>query len=289
MKVSERFSRANFALRLGKLHARGQRAFTVIEVMITLAVTGLLFASAALLINGRQSQTQFNQSIRNIQTQIQQIINEVAIGYYPNLNNFNCTAGASGPAITAGSGAEQGANTGCIFVGKALQFKVAGMDPEEFAAYTIAGLQKGGAGGQESTSLSDARPLVVDLATDTRRLEGGLTTHRMWFTDGLTTQDIGAVAFTTTLAAYDAAGNITSGSQQVNVAPIATTAINQSQSAVTSAINSRLRLVTQVLNPSGGVFLCFASAGTDQSGLITIGSKGRQLSVNLEIKRGKVC
>src|SRR5688572_7392102 len=85
------------------LTARGPRGFTVIEVLIVMVVTGMLFVSAAILIAGRRAQTEFNQGIRQVQSQIQQVISEVATGYYPNPNTFRCTPGDSGPVLTSGT------------------------------------------------------------------------------------------------------------------------------------------------------------------------------------------
>ena len=42
-------------------------------------------------------------------------------------------------------------------------------------------------------------------------------------------------------------------------------------------------------NPSSGVSICFASGTTNQSGLITIGGNGRQLSVKLSIMGDSTC
>lgn len=126
----------------GVFAAQRGHGFTIIEVMIVLAVTGALFVSAALLIAGRQQQTQFDQSIREVQSQIQQVINEIGHGFYPNSGDFSCEAGSSGPPTFTGAAAGQGTNEGCIFLGKAIQFGVADTDPEIFDVMTIAGRQK---------------------------------------------------------------------------------------------------------------------------------------------------
>lgn len=187
---------------------RGQRGFTIIEVLIVLAVTGLLFASAAILIAGRRQQAEFNQAVGQIQSQIQQVINDVATGYYPNTNSFECSAGPSGPVLTAGGGTEQGANAGCIFLGKAMQFGVLDTSPEQFSTFTIAGLQKNAAG-NEVTSLAEAQPRAVaktttdgslpDITID-QPLQGGLTAVEMWYDNGAGQRPIGVVGFITTLA-----------------------------------------------------------------------------------------
>jgi len=111
----------------------------MVEVLIVLAVTGALFISAVALITGRQGQTEFDTSIHEIQSEIQQTVTEVSNGFYPNLGNFTCTASISGPTISGGS-TGQGSNTGCIFLGKAIQFGMPSTDPEQFDTYSIAAL-----------------------------------------------------------------------------------------------------------------------------------------------------
>lgn len=279
------------------LMARGPRGFTVVEVLIVLAVTGMLFVSAAVLIAGRRAQTEFNQAIRQIQTQIQQVINEVATGYYPNANNFQCSAGAGGPILNPGSGTEQGANSGCIFLGKAIQMGLTGTDPEEFVVFPIAGLQKTAAG-NEVTSLAEAAPVAIapnstESLPDnsiTTQLQGGITSVRMTYTQAGVTRPIGVVAFVNKLASYTGQ-SIVSGSQQVSVVPVddgsVDSALQRTALQGATAINTSLASSTQ--NPSGGVQICLMSGGTKQSGLITIGNSARQLSVTLTIKSNTDC
>lgn len=277
------------------LYARGPRGFTIIEVMVVLAVTGGLFVSAAILIAGKRAQTEFNQSIRQVHSQVQQAIDEVGTGYFPSSSAFRCTAGGSGPIITAGSG-DQGANSGCIFVGKAIQFKVSGSQPERFAVFTIAGLQKTPSGSEVRT-LAQADPKAV-APTDTENLPdittvqpllGGMSVVNMWYNNGAGNRPIGIVAFTNSLQSSE--GSITSGTQQVNVVPIddnnIDSALDKTQRDAAGAIEASL--ASSPVNPSGGVFICIQSGGTKQSGLITIGSSGRQLSATLTIKSTTDC
>jgi prepilin-type N-terminal cleavage/methylation domain-containing protein len=273
------------------------QGFTVIEVLIVLAITGLLFATTAALLAGKQNQTAFDQAIRQTQSQIQQVINEVAIGYFPNIGSIRCTSGGSGPNITTAAGTGQGANAGCIFLGKAMQFGV-GSDPERFVVHTIAGLQKDGAG-NEVTSLTSAKPKAVAPssaepgvpdADTTDALQEGLTVYRMWYNNGSGDKKIGEVAFMNSLAPASG-GAVVSGSQQVVVVPIDDNAlkstIGKTATDGVDAVNSSM--ATSPTDPTGGVFICFVSGGTTQSGLITIGNNGRQLAVTLDIKSDKTC
>ena len=272
----------------------------MIEVLIVLAITGLLFAATAALLAGKQNQTAFDQAIRQVQAQIQQGINDVAVGYFPNVGNVKCTAGGSGPDIVALSGSQQGANTGCVFLGKAMQFGVSA-DPEMVVTHTIAALQKDPVTGGDVTSLlvalpkgvapSSVDPNIPDADTS-EPLQQGLTTYRMWYNSGAGDRKIGEVAFTNSLASYSG-GSIISGSQQVVVVPVddggIKSVIGAGKTATDGidAINSSLKL--SPTNPTSGVFICLVSAGTTQSGLITIGNNGRQLSVKLDIKSDKTC
>ncbi len=276
-------------MRRSFLASRDSRGFTLIEVLIVLAVTGGLFISAAVLIAGRRQQTEFNQAIRQVQSQIQQVINDVATGYYPNTSLFQCSPGPSGPVFTSGSGTQQGANSGCTFIGKAMQFGVSGTTPEQFSIFTVAGLQKSSSGAEAST-LAQAQPKAIQAITTSHQLLGGLTAADMWYINGGVKRPIGIITFANSLAQY-AGGTIVSGTQQVNVVPIddnqVNSALNRTNTQAAAAIDTSL--ATSTLNPASGVFLCFKSGGTNQSGLITIGTNARQLSVTLSIKSNVDC
>jgi hypothetical protein len=255
----------------------------------------MLFVSAAILISGRQNQTAFDQSIRQVQAQVQQTINEVAVGYYPNSNNFQCTIVGGVPSLSGGSTAH-GSNSGCIFVGKALQFGVGTANSGDFNSYTISGVQRGGAGGAETGSMAEANPAVVAPGithngagypdnTVSDRLQNGLTPARMWYNDGGSDVEIGAVAFTNSFAQFSS-GSVVSGSGQVNVIPVVGTALGNTKAAIVEAMNGdgNDRLTSSPSNPSQGVFICFDSGGTNQYGIVRIGGERRTLSVTLTIK-----
>jgi hypothetical protein len=266
--------------------------------MIVLAVTGALFLSAAVMISGRQNQTAFDQAIRQVQSQIQQAINEVAVGYFPDGASFRCTAGALGQPPQLVSGATgQGTNSDCIFMGKALQFGVASTDPEEFAVFTITGLRAGGAGGVESTSLAEAKPVVVAPSTPTEvssgypditvneKLQHGLKVVRMWYSNGGADIEIGAVAFVSSLAQYSS-GKILSGSGQVNMVALDGTALNKTKLETAELMNEDAgkKISTGTLNPSGGIFVCFESGTSNNYGIVKIGGGQRELAVTLTVK-----
>lgn len=269
------------------------KGFTIVEVMIVLGVTGALFISAATMISGRQNKTEFSTSINEIKSQIQQVISDVQTGFYPSSNNLICQVNPAGKlAFTAGN-TEQGSNKECTFLGKVIQFGVSSTDPEQFITYSIAGKRQTDTGVDVKT-YSDAAPAVMttSMADPTNTpslvsaLQYGLTVlpNSMTYTDGGVTTKIGAVGFLSTLADFD---TDRSGSQQVQLVPIKNSSLGTAPAAAAAAINANV--ATSPLAPSGGVSMCFVSGGTDQSGLITIGGNGRELSVTLSIKGDKTC
>jgi prepilin-type N-terminal cleavage/methylation domain-containing protein len=291
------------AVRRDLRRAAGAQAggFTIIEVLIVLAVTGMLFVSAAIMISGRQSQAAFDQGIHQLQVQIQQSVNEVASGFFPGNANFTCNPGAAGPILSGGS-TGQGSNDGCIFVGKALQFKPApATDPEELYVYTLAGL-KNNPSGQAVGSFGEAKPMVIGASsshpaypslTAKSQLQNGITVTDMCYGSYpcVAAKRIGAVAFTNSFATYSG-GAIVSGSQQVLAIPVPGTTLNSDPEVAAEAINAdggNKLVAGQALTPTS-IYICFGSGGTNQSGLIKIGGSGRDLSVTLAVKSGnKLC
>ena len=264
--------------------ASNERGLTVVETMIVLAVMGALFISAAMLMSGRVSRVEFTQSVNDVQSSLQQIIAQVGAGYYANTGNFSCD-GAGGSVNISGTSSGQGTNTDCIFLGKVVQFGVKDTDPEEYRVFTLAGLRK-------STSIATAKPVAVAPGLTTHStypnasvpgsLKNGLSVA--WMKSGGT--NIGAVGFVSGLGQYNGT-QLLSGAQQVSLVPISGSALHLTPQAAVDAIDANI--AGSPVSPSEGVQICLASGTTQQSGLLTLGSNGRELSVKLDIKDGRNC
>ena len=115
--------------------------YTIIEVVIFLAISGSMLLAASILINGRQQRTLFTQSVVDFQGQIQDISNDVSTGYYPGDDNVNCTVSGGIAKASYSGGNEQGSNSDCVFVGKLIHFYPDdfGSDGGLFKVYTIFG------------------------------------------------------------------------------------------------------------------------------------------------------
>lgn len=275
-----------------------QAGFTIVETLIVLAVTSLILGAALILIGGRQARTQFNVGIGQVQQQVQQTISEVRNGYYPNGGNINCTAtGVGAPLLTKIGPNQQGSNSGCILLGKAIQF-APDSNSSQMKLIPIAANRL--YAGSEVTTIAEANPIAIAPssstdtatpdATENRTFDNGITVVGMW-QNGDTNQKIGAVGILFSLADYNAySGLLESGSLQASLYAINNTEIGQSVWQIAQAIKGPSSDPGSYMQLVKTVNICFASGTTNQSGLLTIGgSSGESLSVTMEIMSGKTC
>lgn len=125
--------------------------YTIIETMIFLAVSALIFLIAVDFISGKQSNTEASVSLVNFETQFQQAIKNSLDGYYNNTGNFSCSATSipsSGSPSTnisltfSSSSTAVGQNQYCTLLGDAFVFKLANTDVSSgngFSVIPIAG------------------------------------------------------------------------------------------------------------------------------------------------------
>jgi prepilin-type N-terminal cleavage/methylation domain-containing protein len=134
--------------------------FTIVEVMIVLAVSSIILLSAITLVNGRQNQTEFTTGVNNLQQQLQQVINETASGYFPGVGGFTCQGAGGGPVTFSAGVNNQGTNQGCVFLGKAIQFGLGPTD-DSLAVLPLAGRQYLSGGYTSISSVGQAQPRVA--------------------------------------------------------------------------------------------------------------------------------
>ena len=283
--------------------------FTIVETLIVLAVTGVLFLAAVLLVNGRQNRTQFMTAINGFQQQMQQIINETANGVYPRDTAYSCVKGvAAPPQLSIQAVADrQGQNAECIFLGKAIQFGVQGTDPQTYQVIPIVGNRMDASGANsdvEASTLyggtSGAYPEPA-MAGDVHNLgiqgeapiilQHGLTVTKMWY--GTDPSDVnaalGTIAFLSTLPSPSGTG-IASGSQTLGLYRVMGSKLQES---TPKAVERIYPDGTTPLVAVSSVSICVASGTTNQSGLVVIGandsSAATSVAVNLTIKSGQTC
>lgn len=98
------------------------RGYTIIEVMIFLAISGIIFAIAVAAFNGQQGRTGFEQNMHDLASRMQEYVDQVGASLFPGSGSYACSISASsGRAVLTAGGGGQGTNQGCIFLGRAVQ------------------------------------------------------------------------------------------------------------------------------------------------------------------------
>lgn len=267
--------------------------FTIVESLIFLAVAGGLVSMAFLFINGQSVKTQFSQSIRDVQQQIDGVIDNVSSGYYASSNNFTCTATSDTLTISSVS-STRGTNKDCMFVGRAMQFWTNSSSNQIFT-YDIVSRRISkhfpANSGVLPTSLDDANPAAL-APTDSRightgtpdlhqviRLLYGLNTVAVKYNGA--SQDTRGVAIVSSFDGDSLAKG--SGARTAllyvlrDVAEDGAYDGNVTQQQMASLLDDAQNFIS----PSD-VTICFKGVN-NKYGLITIGGNGGQLSTKLDI------
>lgn len=115
--------------------------YTIVEIMIVLAVSGAMFLIAASFISGRAGRTSFTAGVNEMASNVQDVIQQVQSGKYSDAA-LDCAFTGSSIRISAPApGAQtQGTNASCVFLGKLMYFSY---DPSNrdssYETFTLAG------------------------------------------------------------------------------------------------------------------------------------------------------
>lgn len=91
--------------------------YTLVEVMVVLAVSSFMFLIAAQFVNGRQARASFTQGVNDFTNKLQSVADQVSDGQFTDIDLGSCAVGGGGLGFT-GSGVKQGTNKNCMFLGK---------------------------------------------------------------------------------------------------------------------------------------------------------------------------
>lgn len=276
---------------------RQKQGYTIVEVMVFLVISGLMFIIAASFINGKQARAEFRQGMNDVNAQIQQTINDVSNGFYPSRGGFTCTAGIAGgvpgfgPATPAAPGV-QGTNIGCTFIGKVMQFNISGAaSPRVYNTYSVVGRQfkpstEAAAAFTPPTNFAEAQPTVATGSGNLTRinnLRGGLRLDRMTDNGG----NIGAFGIFAGFAGIEGDSGLVSGAATPQAFAIPGTRINTTTAALAQ---TRVQaLATASINSDPSIVMCFSGAAR-QYGRLTIGTsngvQNQKLVTHVQITSG---
>lgn len=285
---------------------KGEVGYTVVEVLIFIAISGAMFLSTFAAISGRRTTTEFNRAARDFELQIRDFANDVSTGYYPNVVNasgeyLRCSIAGNNVSLSYASGDNQGSNEACTFAGRSIHFNPSGGTDEAYRTYFLVGKRLNSLGGN-TTSISDARPRVAN-ASFTSHPDNFYTVECVFYLTTAGTPIAGSpcqtagrqntdnFTFMTTFSPTDFLANGNgNGDTQVDLVvsnPSPASFTGRSTADVSTEINGYAASTSNyILNPVGGVYVCLSSKGGNQKALLRIGGQDNNAATTLNVNPG---
>lgn len=255
---------------------RWQSGYTIVEVMLFLAISTGLFVMMSALISGQQSRAQFTASVREVESTVQSIINDVDTGYFPG------AGGRINECPSSSAANLQGTNDRCIFAGKAVQFGVSG-NPGQYNVYTLVGRRLTTA--TPKTDVKDIEEAKAKVVSDgsfinTSFLKSGLVFSKV--SVGTACTNCGGIAIVPTFGQKSgptrASVLSTSGSAVLAAVTDSSLGMNSSQFAAKASKLSN----ADIADAANGVLICVKEPGSSTQ--IASISFGGQLGSSIETK-----
>ena len=208
------------------LNLKNQIGFTIIELMIFLAIAGGLFIFGISTLLKVQNNDQFRVDLGLLKTQIQAYINNTAEGNYTLPNNYQCLPGASRLYIL-NSATTSSMSPDCMYIGSALGFT----NNTANNLWTIHDLPvfgytfKNNSISQfqpNSTSLADALPITSAGLDQTYNIPGELSLYSVSYISSSGNQLMNGFLLYNKFNQYlsQSSSVLQSSSQYINLAPI---------------------------------------------------------------------
>ena len=256
--------------------------YTILEVLIFLAVSSLMFVSAMRAINGRQKQVQFTQSVREFDAKIKDVINDVTTSYYPTNKTVDCLVSGGEVVIDDALNETLGTNDDCIYVGKVIHFQI-NNNNTTMKIFAMAGKRYSDGNLTPSLSVQDARPKAVSMpgntsfiesAEDFTTLYGLRVTRVIRPISNVVFTDYGSLAIISNFG-----GSSISEAQSVLIGGI-------KGSAMGGDVTSALTVINQITDdPARATLTGYFEKNTDEGIVICLQSpEGKRASISLGVK-----
>jgi prepilin-type N-terminal cleavage/methylation domain-containing protein len=248
------------------------QGYTIVEVMIVLAISGMMFVIAANFINGKQARTAFTQGVSELTSQIQGAIADVSDGKYSDIA-LNCTE-VDGQAVVTSDNDDsmenQGTHDDCVFRGKLVSFYADGTDkPEKYEVVPLVDLRSADDAVDTPTNLDtiNSNSILVQkkIVPQNLTIENTVTTNT-------TTNPIANkfnIGFVQSLGVTDADG-IKQGSQSINL--IYLDGHNGEDAVTPDALGTILPAKSFKLCITDGTRYAIIDVGSDDSNKLTVTS-----------------
>jgi prepilin-type N-terminal cleavage/methylation domain-containing protein len=266
--------------------------YTIVEVMIVLAVSGVIFLIAINFINGKEGRTAFTAGTNQLASTIQNTIEQVTDGQYSDVP-FTCQHVDGSPPQITGSAAPHGTNSDCLFIGQLLYFQQG--TSTEYDTFPLAGYRLNDSG-QPAISSDPTHPFTEALPVPVYGTGGDPDlTVQSAIPQSLTVVDIKVDGS----AAYNF--GFSQGLGSLNTSDATNSTFATGAQTVSLVYNPDLDVggltyqnaITGYLIPNAAALIDASSAsicltnGTQYADVDVGGSDGNQLSVNVTVQPDK--
>lgn len=252
--------------------------YTIVEVMLFLAISGVLFVAATITFGGQQDKTAFEQGIKDFTSQLQKSVDEVSTSVFP-AGNYTCqkdiiTTPARPAPVLKNTTSSQGTNQDCIFLGRAFQVVPT---QQKIFIYGVLGI-KSNALGEPITSFANANPTPafatgMDLTEEYSFSWGKVISSKVVQSGTTTSTDSDIIGFYNSLQDGAQASGV-SGAQSVFAKGynFVSSDINTARSASVQSCIQETSVACANTPTISSWALCFANSKTSQTALITVTS-----------------
>jgi len=257
------------------------RGFTIVEVLIVLAISGVIMVATLPFISGKQSSTQYTVGINQLQAQISSVINNISTGNIPAAGRYSCTNSSNTVKVTSVNGSNTGA---CQFIGEAIYFQKNSMK-----VIPIIGLRVNSS--VLVQSLSDANPCpMLNGGEGTCSSFDGSTTYS--YTNGIIlskynnnsiSNSNGGLFAYFTLSSIGILGQL-NGSISVdslNIPDVNTLTTLPDPGTSSANIFNLIKGLSNTNTYNTPLDLCFYSSTTKTNGVITLSANGNPVETKL--------
>jgi hypothetical protein len=280
----------------------GGFGYTIVEVMIFLAVSGMMFLMAAVFINGKQAQATFQRGMDGAGANLTSLINNISDGQFnlPEGRFFCMSVGSGTPVINSSSVQDQGTNSGCVFLGTVLALGQTGASHESFDSYTVVGRQFAPTSGAcaasaaniPAQSFCESAPVTTSSSLKSSGKWGyGLNLNKAYLCTNTTCSSKSStdgIGIFSSFGSASIGGIQGTGAQTVNVVTFTNLSIGNIVNNIkdlSKAAPNAIGGLPNVLSNGQYILLCFDSGG--KIGNITIGGTSSQLSsVSVSYNKG---
>lgn len=251
--------------------------YTIVEVLIVLAVSGMMFVIAVNFINGKQAKAAFTQGTNEMASQIQGVIEQVANGQYSDIP-VTCTSGggntnatASGASSSETDNKKTGINAPCVFLGKMLRFHQGGEPTYDVVSMAGARVPTTATG---TVSPSQAAPTVINGLDRTQNIPQRLTVRSVRVSPGGNIYNFGFAQGLGSLAD----GSFTSGAQTISMI------YSLSNMSAPTTPNANLK---NGLNYARSATICMTDG--QRYAQILVGGTGNSSTLSVRVKVVQTC